>query len=116
MSLSVAFVHDFQLEVEEYKEISTGGENVKKQEALQNSNNIEEFVERMQNNHLHQVFRKENGNNELMSYGCQLVNGMKLIVDVIFDKSSNSVNIQMTGPNETVLAYFNHSLAMVANL
>jgi hypothetical protein len=34
-----------------------------------------------------------------MSYGCMLMNGMKLIVEIIFDKTSNAVNIQMTGPN-----------------
>jgi hypothetical protein len=28
-----------------------------------------------------------------------LMNGMKLIVEIIFDKTSNAVNIQMTGPN-----------------
>ena len=51
-----------------------------------------------------------------MSYGCLLLNDMRLIVDNIFDKTSNAVNIQMTGPNETVLAYFNHALNMIANL
>jgi hypothetical protein len=44
------------------------------------------------------------------------MNGMRLVVDIIFDKTSNSVNIQMTGPNETVLAYFNHALNMIVNL
>ncbi len=34
-----------------------------------------------------------------MSYGCLLLNGIRLIVDIIFDKTSNTVNIQMTGPN-----------------
>jgi len=34
-----------------------------------------------------------------MSYGCKLMNGMVLAVDIIFDKSVNGVNIQMTGPN-----------------
>ena len=51
-----------------------------------------------------------------MSYGCLLMNGLKLIVDIIFDKTSNAVNIQMTGPNENVLAYFNHALNMIVNL
>jgi hypothetical protein len=51
-----------------------------------------------------------------MSYGCRLSNGMILVVDIIFDKSVNGVNIQMTGPNEAVLNYFNHALAMIANL
>lgn len=51
-----------------------------------------------------------------MSYACLLMNGMKLVVDVIFDKTSNSANVQMTGPNETVLAYFNHALTMIINL
>ena len=34
-----------------------------------------------------------------MSYGCILMNGIRLIVEIIFDKSTNAVNIQMTGPN-----------------
>ena len=51
-----------------------------------------------------------------MSYGCKLINEMVLIVDIIFDKSANAVNIQMTGPNESVLSYFNHALAMIVNL
>ena len=51
-----------------------------------------------------------------MSYGCLLMNGLKLIVDIIFDKTSNAVNIQMTGLNENVLAYFNHALNMIVNL
>lgn len=34
-----------------------------------------------------------------MSYGCRLMNGMVLVVDIIFDKTVNGVNIQMTGPN-----------------
>lgn len=34
-----------------------------------------------------------------MSYGCLLLNDIRLIVDIIFDKTSNAVNIQMSGPN-----------------
>lgn len=34
-----------------------------------------------------------------MSYACLLMNGVKLVVDVIFDKTSNAANIQMTGPS-----------------
>lgn len=44
------------------------------------------------------------------------MNGIRLIVEVIFDKTSNSVNIQMTGPSEILLAYFNHALNMIVNL
>ena len=63
-----------------------------------------------------QVFRKENGANELMSYGCMLMNGMRLVVEVIFEKSTNAVNIQLTGPSEALIAYFNHALNMIVNL
>lgn len=44
------------------------------------------------------------------------MNGIRLIVEIIFDKATNAVNIQMTGPNETILAYFNHALNIIVNL
>jgi len=106
----------YTIDIEQYKQILTAEENIKKQESLQNSSDIETFIQKLANNNLCQVFRKENGPNELMSYGCILMNGIRLIVEIIFDKSSNAVNIQMTGPNETILAYFNHALNMIVNL
>lgn len=51
-----------------------------------------------------------------MSFGCELFDGTKLTVDVIFDKSNNSVNLQTTGPNEKILTYFSHALAMIVHL
>ncbi len=53
-----------------------------------------------------------------MVYGCQLTSGIKLIAEIIFDKASNSVNVQMTAPKSVdsmMLMYFNHALAMIAN-
>ena len=44
------------------------------------------------------------------------MNGIKFVVDIIFDKTTNGVNVQMTGPNETTLAYFNHALTMILML
>ena len=51
-----------------------------------------------------------------MSFGCELVNGTKLLVDVIFDKSSNATNVQVRGPNEEILPYFVHALGMIVSL
>lgn len=63
-----------------------------------------------------EVFRKDGDSKELMSFICQLTNGWKLTIDVIFDKSSNSVIIQMTVPKEEAAKYFQHALAMIVNL
>ncbi len=112
----VVMVPDYAITIEEYKQILTAEESIKKQEVLQNSNDLESFVRKLENNNLSQVFRKENGANELMSYGCMLMNGIRMVVEIIFEKSSNGVNIQMTGPNETLIAYFNHALNMIVNL
>lgn len=62
------------------------------------------------------VFRKDGGERELMSFVCVLTNGWKLASDFIFDKSSNSVNIQMTVPAEGIAQYFHHALTMIANV
>ena len=62
------------------------------------------------------AFRGENGGNELMSFGCELADGTRLLLDVIFDKSNNGANVQMRGPNEQILPYFNHALGMIVNL
>lgn len=45
-----------------------------------------------------------------------LMNGIRMVVEVIFEKGSNAVNIQLTGPSEALIAYFNHALNMVVNL
>ena len=62
------------------------------------------------------VFRKDSGERELMSFVCILTNGWRLCTDVIFDKSSNGVNIQMTVPDEKIAQYFHHALTMIANV
>lgn len=62
------------------------------------------------------VFRKDGDTRELMSFVCQLTNGWKLAIDVIFDKSASSVIIQMTVPREEIAKYFHHALAMIVNL
>lgn len=70
---------NYQITIEEYKQILTDEGNIKKQESLQNSNDLEQFIAKLNNNNLSQVFRKENAGNELMSYGCILMNGIRLI-------------------------------------
>lgn len=48
----------YSITIEEYKQILTNEENIKKQESLQNSNDLEQFVAKLNNNCLSQVFRK----------------------------------------------------------
>jgi hypothetical protein len=62
------------------------------------------------------VFRKQNGNNELMSFSIMLTNGVVSLVDVIFDRTTNSANIQITSVYEKVLPLINHALGMIVNL
>ena len=88
------------MDIEQYKEIASNPDGCKKQEVLPNKLHVEEFVKRLENNLLALVFRRENGSNHLMSFGCELIEGLKLVVDVIFDTENNTVNIQMTGPND----------------
>lgn len=63
-----------------------------------------------------EIVRQESGTNEMMIFACQLVNGVKLVVEIIFDKLTNGVTMRLTGPNATYNAYFNHALSMIANL
>lgn len=51
-----------------------------------------------------------------MSYVCMLTNGWRMSIDVIFEKSSSSINIQMTLPDEAWGQYLHHALTMIANL
>jgi hypothetical protein len=51
-----------------------------------------------------------------MVFSCELVNGVNLISEVIFDKSTNAVNMQLTGPNDVYISYFHHALSIIANL
>lgn len=51
-----------------------------------------------------------------MSFVCILTNGWRLATDVIFDKGTNGVNIQMIIPNDDIGQYFHHALTMIANV
>lgn len=51
-------VPGYVIGIEEYKQILTAEESIKKQEALQNSNDLDTFIEKLSNNNLCQVFRK----------------------------------------------------------
>ena len=64
------------------------------------------------------VFRKNDGGGakEMMSYICCLVNGMYGMIDVIFDKTSNNVMLQITSQNAGLLPLIKHALAMIVNL
>ena len=75
-----------------------------------------EFIQKFEDNNVNLQVRHENGPNELMVFSCELVNGVNLISEVIFDKTTNAVNMQLTGQNETYLAYFHHALSIIANL
>jgi hypothetical protein len=82
---------------------------------LRNELGLEAFIEKLERNGMKMVFRKDGGERELISFVCVLTNGWKLASDVIFDKESNGVNIQMTVPQEDVSQYFHHALTMIAN-
>jgi len=62
------------------------------------------------------VFRKDGDEKELISFVCILTNDWRLAVDVIFEKATNGVNIQMTIPHDDVSQYFHHALTMIANV
>jgi hypothetical protein len=62
------------------------------------------------------VFRKESGANELLAFSIMLLNGVVSLVNVIFDKSANAANIQITSVYEKVIPLINHALAMIVNL
>lgn len=51
-----------------------------------------------------------------MSFGIMLVNGVVCLVDVIFDKTSNTANIQITSVYEKIIPLVNNALAMIVNL
>lgn len=60
--------------------------------------------------------RHENGTNEMMVYACALLNGVRLVAEIIYDKTSNGVNLRLTGPTDIYTAYFHHALSMIVNL
>ena len=51
-----------------------------------------------------------------MAYACELTNGLKMVTEIIFDKSTSAVNMRLTGPNDAYLSYFHHALSIIANL
>ncbi len=67
-------------------------------------------------NNVNIVFRKQGGNNELMSFSIQLLNGVVVLVDVIFDKSTNTPNIQITSVYEKIIPLVHHALSMIVAL
>lgn len=83
---------------------------------LANKLSLDEFVVRLKNNNLVEIVRHENGSNEMMVYACVLLNGVRLVTEIIFDKSSNGVNLRLTGPNDIYTSYFHHALSMIVNL
>ena len=77
---------------------------------------LEEFVVKLNNNNLVEIVRHENGPNEMMVYACVLLNGAKLVAEIIYDKTSNGVNLRLTGPTDIYTSYFHHALSMIVNL
>lgn len=51
-----------------------------------------------------------------MAYACELANGLKMVTEIIFDKSTSAVNMRLTGPNDFYVSYFHHALSIIANL
>ena len=77
----------------------------------------DEFVQKLLDNNMLQIFRQDQeGGHEKMAYGCELVNGLKMITEIIFDKSTNAVNMRLTGPTDAYVSYFHHALSIIANL
>lgn len=62
------------------------------------------------------MFRKESGSNELLALAIMLLNGVVSLVNVIFDRSTNAVNMQIASVYEKVLPLVNYALAMIVNL
>ncbi len=52
----------------------------------------------------------------MMVYACVLLNGTRLVAEIIFDKSSSGVNLRLTGPTDIYTSYFHHALSMIVNL
>jgi hypothetical protein len=115
-SLSIGMVPGFTISLDDYKLLVSSPENVRNQEVLTNKLGLAEFTQRLEDNNLCEVVRHENGGNEMMVYACQLLSGVHLVTEIIFEKSSNNVNMRLTGPSETYLSYFHHALTMIVNL
>lgn len=115
-SLSIGMLPNVTVSVDEYKEIVSNPQNNKKQEVLANKLSLDDFVLKLKNNNLVEIVRHENGTNEMMVYACLLLNGVRLVTEIIYDKTSNGVNLRLTGPNEIYTSYFHHALSMIVNL
>jgi hypothetical protein len=75
-----------------------------------------QFIAKLAANNVNLVFRKESGANELLAFSIMLLSGVVSLVNVIFDKTANSANIQITSVYEKVIPLVNHALAMIVNL
>lgn len=115
-SLSIGMVPNFTIQIDDYKEIVSNPQQIKKQEVLANKLQLNEFIQKLKDNHLYEVVRHENGSNEMLVYVCLLSNGTRLVSEIIFDKTTNGVNMRLTGPSETYLSYFHHALSLIVNL
>lgn len=60
--------------------------------------------------------RHENGTNEMMVYACVICNGIRMVAEIIYDKTSSGVNLRLTAPTDTYASYFYHALSMIVNL
>jgi hypothetical protein len=117
-SLTVAMVPNAPaVSFEEYKELVSNPDYVKRQEVLDHSLGLEQFVQKMQDNNLIQIFRQDQETgHEKMAYACELVNGLKMVTEIIFDKATSAVNMRLTGPTDAYVSYFHHALSIIANL
>lgn len=52
----------------------------------------------------------------MMVYACVLLNGTRMVAEIIYDKTSNGVNLRLTAPTEIYASYFYHALSMIVNL
>lgn len=52
----------------------------------------------------------------MMVYACCLVNGVRLVTEIIFERSSNNVNMRLTAPSQFYLEIFHHALSMIVNI
>ena len=75
-----------------------------------------QFIKKLTSNNVSLVFRKSDGAKELMSFICCLTNQSYGMVDVIFEKSTNNVLLQISSQVEALLPLIKHALAMIVNL
>ena len=105
------------IDFNEYKELVSNPEYLKRQEVLDHKLTVDEFVQKMSDNNMIQIFRQDQeGGQEKMAYACELVFGQKMVTEIIFDKSTSAVNMRLTGPTEPYLSYFHHALSIIVNL